>query len=255
MDPADHLGHSMNSAHRVLLLAYYAPPSTGIAVERTVGFQEHLPSFGWEAVVVTPRSPHFHQAEREGEEDPGAVVRTGSIELSRMFRTLGRRMHRPLEPGREETRETGKHLSTPELNHGSSLMPLHLSPVGSSIRRLIREFVYVPDAQIGWVPFAVRAGARVLERDREGDWVVYSSSVPYSAHLATARLASRFRLPWVAEFRDPWSAQDESQLPRSSFRRKLDRRLERWILRTSSTFSYPGHERLLLPYAELMQSA
>jgi hypothetical protein len=34
----------------------------------------------------------------------------------------------------------------------------------------------------------------------------------------------------VAEFRDPWSAQDPSQLPGSPFRRELDRRIEGWIL-------------------------
>lgn len=192
---------------RVLLLAYYFPRATGIASERMVGFHRYLPAAGWDPLVVAPRNPHFHQASGRNGEDPPSVIRTGSLELSRLLRCgLG-------EPA-----------------GSSTVTPVSTLGPARALRGVVREFLYVPDAQIGWVPFAVRAGARALERDREGDWVVFSSSVPYSAHLAAARLASRFRLPWVAEFRDPWSAQDESQLPRSSFRRKLDRRLEEWIL-------------------------
>lgn len=203
----------------VLLLAYYFPPATGIASERMVGFHRHLPTFGWDPLVLAPRDPHFHQAPREGGEDPSSVIRTGSLELSRLLR----RRSAGSEPVSRRAQGGG--------GADDTLSPVIAGVGGNTVRRLVRECLYLPDAQIGWVPFALRAGGRVLEGEPTRDRIVFSSSVPYSAHLAAARLANRFRLPWVAEFRDPWSAQDPSKLPVSPFRRKLDARLEAWIIR------------------------
>jgi glycosyltransferase involved in cell wall biosynthesis len=60
--------------------------------------------------------------------------------------------------------------------------------------------------------------------------VIFSTSVPYSAHVA-AYLAARWRgVPWIAELRDPWSTAAEELLPTSKLRRKLDRALERFLL-------------------------
>ena len=198
-----------------LLLAYYFPPATGIATERMVGFHRHLPAFGWDSHVVAPRTPHFPRAGERAQAKSEGVVRTSAIEISRLFR----RGYKGLAGGGDEPDEAS-----------GSVSPVVAGRLGAALRRWVREWLYVPDAQVGWIPFAVRAGTRAVAASGPGPWVVYSSSVPYSAHLAAARLASRFRMPWVAEFRDPWSAQDELRLPASRFRRELDRRMEAWIL-------------------------
>jgi glycosyltransferase involved in cell wall biosynthesis len=39
---------------KVLMLTYHFPPSAGAGVFRILGFAEHLPSYGWECVVVAP---------------------------------------------------------------------------------------------------------------------------------------------------------------------------------------------------------
>jgi hypothetical protein len=60
-----------------------------------------------------------------------------------------------------------------------------------------------PDPQIGWFPGAMVAGLRAFRRDRFD--AIFSSSFPITAHLVARRLRRRAGLPWVAEFRDPWS--------------------------------------------------
>lgn len=60
----------------------------------------------------------------------------------------------------------------------------------------------IPDNWIGWWPWAVSAGKRVLKSDPPD--VVYSTSPHATAHLIAARLARLAKLPFVTDFRDPW---------------------------------------------------
>jgi glycosyltransferase involved in cell wall biosynthesis len=63
--------------------------------------------------------------------------------------------------------------------------------------------VTFPDAQIGWYPAAAAGGTRLL---RHGTFdLIFSSAFPITSHLVAWTLKKRSGLPWVAEFRDPWS--------------------------------------------------
>ena len=44
---------------RVLIIAYYWPPSAGSGVQRWLKFTKYLPEFGWQPVVFTPDNPSF----------------------------------------------------------------------------------------------------------------------------------------------------------------------------------------------------
>ena len=60
----------------------------------------------------------------------------------------------------------------------------------------------VPDNWIGWYPWAVRAGDKIIKEDRPQ--VIYSTSPHATSHLIARRLARQSGIPWVADFRDPW---------------------------------------------------
>jgi len=163
---------------RVLMISYYFPPLGGIGALRALGFAEHLPSFGWEPTVLAPSNGAYHR-------DPsldfrsGRTVRTRSLELSR----LGKQ---GLRAGGDDTR------------------PATPGPVRSLARDLARRWLYHPDAQIGWYLGAAWAGRRLV---REGRFdAIYSSSAPMTAHLVGRTLHRSSGIPWIAEFRDPWSA-------------------------------------------------
>lgn len=63
-------------------------------------------------------------------------------------------------------------------------------------------FMAVPDNWIGWWPWGVAAGKRVLKHDPPD--IVYSTSPHPTAHLIAMRIAALGKLPFVADFRDPW---------------------------------------------------
>jgi glycosyltransferase involved in cell wall biosynthesis len=71
-----------------------------------------------------------------------------------------------------------------------------------SIRGRYPAILAVPDTWIGWYPWAVAAGRRVLADDPVD--VIFSTSPHATAHLIARTLAHRAKVPLVIDFRDPW---------------------------------------------------
>jgi glycosyltransferase involved in cell wall biosynthesis len=71
-----------------------------------------------------------------------------------------------------------------------------------AFRGLHSALLAIPDRWIGWWPWAVAAGRRILREDPVD--LVYSTSPHPTAHLIAGALARMRSLPWVADFRDPW---------------------------------------------------
>jgi glycosyltransferase involved in cell wall biosynthesis len=201
---------------RVLMVVYHFPPLGGIASLRVLRFARYLPAFGWEPWVLAPRrGDYVNDPTLAYPED--RVVRTGSFELSRILRTT------------VETLTPTRSLSPPPLGGEGRVRGL---------RGLIRHWIYRPDAQIGWYPFAVAAGRRLLREHRFD--AILSSSFPVTAHLVGRRLHRDSGLPWVADFRDLWSDWSEA-------RRASKARLEESLLReaTATTTVSPSYAEAL----------
>ena len=60
----------------------------------------------------------------------------------------------------------------------------------------------IPDRWIGWWPWAVAAGRRIMRNDPVD--VIYSTSPHATAHLIGLSLVRRAGVPLVVDFRDPW---------------------------------------------------
>jgi len=97
-----------------------------------------------------------------------------------------------------------------------------------SFRGRYLRFYTIPDAYIGWLPFAVRAGLKISRRS--GIDVIYSTSPVASAHLIASILKLLTGRPWAADFRDPWTEPELAPNPGAPLSR-LERGLERHVLR------------------------
>lgn len=95
------------------------------------------------------------------------------------------------------------------------------------LRHALTRWLLISDEQAGWYPFALRAASDLIQR---GDIdAVYTTSTPYTAHLAGLRLKQRFGLPWVADFRDPW-ADNAAIRPPTAWHRQRIRRWEQQVV-------------------------
>jgi glycosyltransferase involved in cell wall biosynthesis len=99
--------------------------------------------------------------------------------------------------------------------------------------RWVRANVFIPDARIGWWPFAVATGRQLL--DEQDFDMILSSGAPHSVHLIGRSLHRSTGVPWVADLHDPWtdiSYYDE--FPHTRWAQQLDARLERSVLSEAS---------------------
>jgi glycosyltransferase involved in cell wall biosynthesis len=216
---------------RVVVIAYYFPPLAGIASERAASLSTHLAALGWDVVVITTRDGFYLRApDRPPVEVP--VIRTRNFELSPLLRRL----------------YAGRGL---DAEGSAEPEPVQTGRLGDRLRRLTRDFVYMPDAQVGWIPFAAVAASRALH-GWDGPRAVYSSSGPYSAHFAAVAAARTANAGWIAELRDPWSAGSWHGDFRSQLRRRIDDGLERWVLQAADHVitATPAMRRALLETRE-----
>lgn len=181
---------------RVLVIAYYWPPAGGSGVQRWVKFCKYLPAEGWQPVVYTPENPEYTAIDKSlGEEIPPQV------EVLR----------RPIwEPYAAYRRLMGKGAST-------DMKSLTVGAAGGAVTEIssgkksfkqrlslwIRGNLFVPDPRVGWVRPSVRFLADYL--DKHPVDVIVTTGPPHSMHLIGKRLHKLTGLPWIPDFRDPWT--------------------------------------------------
>lgn len=187
---------------RVLVLAYDFPPQGGTGVIRVTKLVKYLPAHGWSPVVVC--------ADAASSPDPGLLAELpADLEV-----------HRVPWPGWLRplwSVPSAADASGPPGRVGGRRPRLRWA------RRLL-----VPEPAILWLPGAERAAARVLGGAPVD--ALLSTSPPNAIHLAARLLAARFELPWVADFRDPWTAAGAVVAGPGFLGRTFQRRLERGVL-------------------------
>ena len=71
-----------------------------------------------------------------------------------------------------------------------------------SVKGRYPAILAVPDAWIGWYPWAVAEGRKICAENPVH--IVFSTSPPATAHLIARTIARRANAPHVIDFRDPW---------------------------------------------------
>ncbi len=198
---------------RVLIVAYYFPPSGGPGVQRVLKFARYLPDFGWDPAVLTVSGADYPARDESllaEIPDTVPVVRTPIPEPYDLYRTL-----------------TGKKKGTPvdvNVNYAAG----RKVTVKERAAQWVRGMFFIPDARAGWLLTGIRPGVDLARRF--GADLVYSSSPPYTCALLGRAVARRAGIPWVPEFRDPWTG-FLSAPRRPEPARSFERRLERGVYR------------------------
>ena len=195
---------------RVLVITYYWPPEGGSGVQRWVKFTKYLRSFGWEPVIYTPSNPE------RGRQDPALAA-----ELPEGLEVLRTPIREPYAIYRKLT--CGASTQITELSSGGK------KTFGKRLSLFVRGNFFIPDPRRSWVRPSVKYLERYL-KEHPADAVV-TTGPPHSVHLIGLGLKRRTGVPWVADFRDPWTRmfyfKDLALLP---FARRAHLRLEQSVL-------------------------
>ena len=184
---------------RVLVITYYWPPTGGSGVQRWVKFIKYLHLEGWESVVYTPENP-----ERTSYDETLIDDVYHGLEIIR----------RPIrEPYQIYRRIMGKCASTDIKTMVKNFAAADgdvVTPISSGRKSFkqrlslwIRANLFVPDPRVGWVRPSVRFLKKYL-KDHPVDAIV-TTGPPQSMHLIGQRLHRALGIPWIADFRDPWT--------------------------------------------------
>ena len=177
-------------SRRVLIITYYWPPCGGSGVQRWVKFAKYLPAAGWQPVIYTPENPEYQGIDHSLEEEipPEAeIVKRPIIEPYGIYRKL---------MGHGSTTDMKVLTSTEDETPGGKSWKQRLS-------LWVRSNLFVPDPRAGWVRPSVRFLKKYL-REHPVD-VIVTTSPPQSLHLIGERLHRELGIPWIPDFRDPWT--------------------------------------------------
>ena len=229
---------------RVLIISYYWPPAGGSGVQRWVKFAKYLPFEGWQPVIYTPENPELSSVDETLLADIPAeaeIIRRPITEPYSLYRRLmGSKASTDMQtliggsrsagsgaqgaPG-GTARATGGEVNP--ISGGSKNWKQNLS-------LWIRGNLFIPDPRVWWVRPSFRFLKKYM-REHPVD-VIVTTGPPQSMHLIGRKLHKATDIPWVADFRDPWTKMFYyKHLHLSKAADRKQHRLEKAVLDEAST--------------------
>jgi glycosyltransferase involved in cell wall biosynthesis len=190
---------------RLALLAAEFPPLGGGGVIRVTKLVKFLSELGWQITVVAC-------------DEPAPAVLDESLLAEIPSNVIVRRIRGPL-------RSIGAAATPAKAAVGGRRWGRRAIGL---VKGVIQGLAF-PDRWAGW---AMNVSRLSFEDLGQPD-VILSSGPPHSVHLAAARLARRYRAPFVMDMRDDWAGNPlfRSRLP---WRDPLAARLERFCMRRAA---------------------
>lgn len=204
---------STEGLRKVLIITYYWPPSGGAGVQRWLKFSKYLREFGWEPVIYTPENPEAPAVDYSLESD----IPEGITILKRPI----------VEPYMAYKRFVG--MKKGEKVNAGFLKEKEKPGLAEGFAVWLRGNFFIPDARCFWI----RPSARFLINylaDHPVDAIV-STGPPHSMHMIALQVHQKLNIPWLADFRDPWTGIDfYHQLKLTFLADRRHRRLEKKVL-------------------------
>ncbi len=199
----------------VWMLSPWFPPRRRVGALRAWRFATHLPDHGWNPVVTCLATTSSELAAEE------------TIEA-------GRFITRSLPTGLDFT-VGGRSSSDLSSSQSGSARARRAADVGAPLRAAI-DRVFPVDT---WLPLlAMHAPAMLRDIRSSGASVLWSTGNPWSGHVTCAALAARTGVPWVADYRDPWTLDPQWRSARHSRTLAIDDAIERRVLAQAASIVF-----------------
>ncbi|HET8834960.1 MAG TPA: glycosyltransferase [Gemmatimonadales bacterium] len=210
----------------VLLVARNFAPTSHVSVERAIKLAKYLPEFGWRPTVLTGDPPTAGLPS-----DPQLLEQVRGIDILKARAPEFSLFYRRPDAGRAKGRSGLR--SAPQRG------PWH------------PKAWLVPDSQLLWYPFAVRASLGAAPAAR---WdAVVATSFPPTALLIGRTVAARLGIPYVADFRDSWTGYHHAPRRPAALAR-YERWLETRVVADAAAVVAVDHRMVAAPLSRLPAS-
>ncbi|WP_114750757.1 glycosyltransferase family 4 protein [Pleomorphovibrio marinus] len=174
----------MLAGKRILVITYYWPPSAGSGVQRWLKFSKYLPLYGYDPVIFTPENPDFDLRDPSLEEEVPKNLEVLKFPIWEPYQLL-------------RTFQRNKSQNPALILEKSEKSFL------DKIAIWIRANMMIPDPRAYWVKPSLAYLAQIVENNKFQ--AVITTGPPHSMHLIGMGIKEKFGIPWLADFRDPWS--------------------------------------------------
>lgn len=201
---------------RVLIISYYWPPAGGGGVQRWLKMTKYLPEFGWTPIIYTPsngESPVEDQSLLKEVHPQVEVIQSPIWEPYGFYKKF-----------------TGKKKSEKVY---SGFINDKKESFTQKLSVFIRGNFFIPDARKFWIKPGAKFLSDYLSKNKVD--AIISTGPPHTTHLIANAVAQKNDIPWIADFRDPWTNIDfYDQLRLTSWADKKHRRLEQLVLKNAT---------------------
>jgi glycosyltransferase involved in cell wall biosynthesis len=192
-------------------------------VQRTLKFVKYLSCYGWQPVVLTVKNPDSDYFDPTLFDDvpQGTVVRrTVSPNLAQYYKAV-----------RREKKSTCESADKGE--ERNNVFKRILRIIQMMAKSFANNFLFIPDEYIGWLPFALWHGYRLIRKERIS--LIYASGNPWTDFVIAKCLSAIARVPYVIDFRDPWVLSAYiAKTERRTFKYRMSRMIEYSCIKNAS---------------------
>ena len=214
---AKSIAMSSKTSKKLLIITYYWPPAGGPGVQRWLKFVKYLPDFNVQPIVYVPENPTYPIIDKHLESevsDKAIILKNPIFEPYQLASFLSKNKTKKISSG-----------IIPNQKKQSFLEKVML---------WVRGNLFIPDARVFWVRPSVKYLEKYI-RENEIDTII-TSGPPHSLHLIGLELKQKFKLQWLADFRDPWTTIGyHKSLRLSDYAAKKHKKLESQVLNSADT--------------------
>ena len=205
---------------RVLIVSGYFPPFAPMSGVRAGKLAKHLLAAGHDVRVLGARDLPFPPLLKP--EIPADKIHYAPcMDINALPKRIAALRH-----GAGAQKQAAQAAAPAPATPAAPASPSRLRALLRKLSTFYTELTNWPDPQIGWLPGAVKEGSALL-RDFRAD-LIYATVPPLTGLLVARRLAKRFGIPWVAEFRDLWV--DHPYYDAPAWRRPFELRQQNRVL-------------------------
>jgi glycosyltransferase involved in cell wall biosynthesis len=197
----------------LLYISYYWPPSGGPGVQRGLKFCKYLPQFGVQPGILTvdEKQASYPVLDHTFEKEVPAgiaVYRTSTSEPFEFYKKLSGKKEIPYSGFANEEAKTG---------------------LLDKVFKFVRGNLFIPDARVGWNKHALKKAEELLQNGQYQ--ALLTTSPPHSTQLIGLKLKAKYKLPWIADLRDPWTnIHYYDQLLHTPIAKRIDKKYELQVL-------------------------
>lgn len=206
--------------NKVLVIAYYWPPSGGSGVQRWVKFVKYLPQFNIVPHVYTPLNPDFPIKDKTLEQEipsEAVIIKRKIIEPYSFYRFFA---------GQKNSKNANFGMSKSKSNSLKNKLAIW-----------VRGNLLIPDPRKFWIKPSYRFLKKYIKKNNI--CTIITTGPPHSMHLIGRKLKRKMgkEIKWIADFRDPWTqVYYKDDLKQSNWAKNKLFQMERTVIQECDEF-------------------